>query len=48
MTEISEEPMPVVVMTQAITPATAQATPTVSVLLAPASSASRKREKSMR
>ena len=46
--EISDEPIPVVVMTQAMIPATAQAMPTVSVLLAPLSSASKKREKSMR
>ena len=46
--EMSEEPMPVVVMTQAMMPATAQAMPTVRVLLAPDSSASKKREKSMR
>ena len=48
MMEISAEPMPVVVMTQAMMPATEQAMPTIRVLLAPASRASRKREKSMR
>ena len=48
MMEIREEPTPVVVITQAMMPATAQAIPTVRVLLAPASSASMKREKSMR
>ena len=48
MMVISAEPMPVVVMTQAMMPATAQAMPTVRVLRAPDSSASKNLLTSMR